>query len=288
MMRLLILAAGALLFAAAPVGAGYVGSTTCLDCHDDVGAFYAHSPHAAELGLTVPGSDVTSCEACHGPGEEHVDNGGDGGIRNADWFAALDEDASAGLCTQCHREQLADWHAGPHAGSGVTCMTCHTDQVHSGGELLAPTAFRNSAEFCLQCHTAQAADFRLPFRHRVLEGEIGCNDCHDPHGAPPAADPVDDRNVACLSCHVEMAGPFVFEHEGVADEACVECHRPHGSVNDKLLTQDGNSLCMQCHYEPEFPVINDVDHTSLLAGGRLCYGCHAQVHGSHFSPNFTE
>jgi DmsE family decaheme c-type cytochrome len=286
MMRLLLTATGLLLLAAAPAAADYVGSVTCLDCHDDVGAFYAHSPHSPTLGLTVPGTDVTSCEACHGPGGEHVANGGEGGIRGAAYFAGLDEDARTALCTQCHREKLTSWHDGPHAGSGTTCLDCHTDQVHFGGETLAPAAFRNGTEFCLQCHAAQAADFRLPSRHRVLEGVLTCADCHDPHGAAPAADPVSDVNGVCLSCHTEMAGPFVFEHDGVAEEACTECHRPHGSVNDKLLTQDSNSLCLQCHYEPGFPVIGDVNHGNFLGSEARCYGCHTQIHGSHSSATF--
>ena len=286
MMRLLLTVTGALLLSAAPAAADYVGSVTCLDCHDDVGAFYAHSPHSPTLGLTVPGSDVTSCEACHGPGSEHVANGGEGGIRGAAYFAGLDEDAKTALCTQCHREKLANWHDGPHAGSGTTCLDCHTDQVHFGGEALAPAAFRNGTEFCLQCHAAQAADFRLPYRHRVLEGVLTCADCHDPHGAAPAADPVADVNGVCLSCHTEMAGPFVFEHDGVAEGACTECHRPHGSVNDKLLTQDSNSLCLQCHYEPDFPMIGDQDHGFFLGNEARCYGCHTQIHGSHFSATF--
>jgi len=45
-----------------PEGLSFVGSETCLDCHDDVGAFYANSPHAVERNLVVPGTAVGSCE----------------------------------------------------------------------------------------------------------------------------------------------------------------------------------------------------------------------------------
>ena len=55
-----------------PAGASYVGSETCLDCHDEIGTAYTHTAHAVEMSPTVPGSQATACEACHGPGSLHV------------------------------------------------------------------------------------------------------------------------------------------------------------------------------------------------------------------------
>ena len=40
---------------------------------------------------------------------------------------------------------------------------------------------------------------------------------------------------ACLKCHVDKRGPFVFEHAPVRIEGCETCHIPHGSMNAKLL-----------------------------------------------------
>ena len=290
--------------------AAYVGSESCMDCHDDIGDFYKDSPHAVARNLSIPGTAIGGCEACHGPGSRHIEEDGEGFIITAEILAGLDEAGKADMCTQCHIAHRTEWAGGPHAGSGTTCADCHADQVHFGGTAKPAGEFGNPAEFCLQCHTAQVADFRMPFRHRVLEGQITCGDCHDPHAAP-AENGWNGLNETCLNCHQEMAGPFVFEHEGVADEDCTVCHRPHGSMNDKLLASDGSSLCLQCHFDIQFL---DVDESialgtfphgdvtgrcgechagsvsggpHLAAGGEArCYDCHYEIHGSNVSPTF--
>ena len=273
-----------------PPEASYVGSETCVDCHDDIGDFYLNSAHGVELGFTVPGTGAGSCEACHGPGSLHVDGEGDGFIIGTETLAALNEEQQAAMCLQCHADLDQAWATGPHSGSGVSCNDCHADQVHFGGEVLPSGDYRNKAEFCLQCHARQVTDFRLPFRHRVLEGQISCNDCHDPHAGFSAL-AWNGLDETCLNCHPEMSGPFVFEHEGVSAEDCVACHQPHGSVNDKLLTQDGNTLCLQCHFENGFNsddgfLIGGVGHGGFLGDEARCYDCHIEIHGSNVEPTF--
>lgn len=289
--------------------ATYVGPEACLDCHDEIGAFYQDSPHSVARNLAVPGSTIAGCEACHGPGSRHIEEDGDGFIITAELLQGLDEAGKADMCNQCHIGHRTEWPGSPHAGSGITCADCHADQVHFGGQATPATHFGNPAEFCLQCHTEQVSDFRMPFRHRVLEGQITCGDCHDPHAAP-ANTGWNGLNETCLACHVEMAGPFVFEHEGVADEECTACHRPHGSMHDKLLASDGNSLCLQCHFDvmtivggsgadDAFPhagvttacstchlaVPSTVPnpHTQIASGEARCYDCHYEIHGSNVS-----
>ncbi len=275
-----------------PADATYVGSEDCLACHEEVGEFYAHSPHLPELGLSVPGrADIFGCEACHGPGSLHVDEGGDGWIMGLDIMRALDDVSRANMCTQCHLSLDLQYADGPHAGTEVSCADCHADQVHFGGQARPANEYRNRSEFCLQCHTAVSAAFRLPFRHRVLEGDIGCADCHDHHGGNDRTT-WEGANATCLSCHNQMAGPFVFEHGGTTGEQCTSCHLPHGSHNDKLLTQDGNGLCLQCHYEvvngdPSFD-FGGVPHNGLLQGEARCYDCHREIHGSNVSPSFRD
>ncbi len=269
-------------------GASYVGSATCLDCHDDVADFFRHTPHAVERGFTVPGTDVASCEACHGPGSLHVAGDGDGPIAGPSLLAGLDAAARRTMCTQCHTPKGDTWHAGPHADADLDCFTCHTDVVHAVSDVRPAADFRVQGEFCLQCHQDRTADFRMPYRHRVLEGEIGCTDCHSPHGELEASYGIAGADQACFRCHTEMAGPFVFEHEGVAGDGCTACHMPHGSINDKLLVQDANGLCLQCHYEPGFPTIGDVPHGAMLAQESRCYDCHHEIHGSNLDPNFQD
>jgi len=273
-------------------GATAYGGDACLDCHDeDKADFFAHTAHGT---AAIPGTELASCEAGHGPGSLHVDEGGEGPILGPSMIAELGADAANVMCTQCHGVQGDTWHAGPHAGADLNCFVCHGDVVHAADAVTPARDFRVAGEFCLQCHQEQTADFRLPYRHRVLENEVACMDCHSPHGELEATWGFEGRDSACLGCHVEMAGPFVFEHEGVSGEDCTACHRPHGSINDKLLVQDENGLCLQCHYEPGFlggdaPDGFDVTaHAGLLGGQSRCYDCHVEVHGSNLDPNFRD
>ncbi len=265
-----------------PADRAYEGSESCLDCHDEVGEFYAHSPHSPSRALAIPGTDIAACESCHGPGSAHIENDGDGNIIGVEALQALTDQQRADMCLQCHASQAVNWNSGPHAGSGISCNDCHADQVHFGGMARPAADFRNQGEFCIQCHDDQVSDFRMPFRHRVLEGQISCGDCHDPHGGFDQL-AWNGINETCTKCHAEMAGPFVFEHAGVTDEDCTACHKPHGSMHDKLLTQDGNTLCMQCHYDAGFSgfQIGGQAHSAMLGSEGRCTDCHGQVHGSN-------
>ena len=66
----------------APTDPGlYVGSDTCKTCHEEI---YTHFATTAHFATTMDskldsqkGVEWHGCEACHGPGKEHVDGGGD-------------------------------------------------------------------------------------------------------------------------------------------------------------------------------------------------------------------
>ncbi|MFO7652875.1 MAG: cytochrome c3 family protein [Candidatus Krumholzibacteriia bacterium] len=260
--------------------AEYVGAETCLGCHDDVGEAYHGSPHHPRHGAVVPGSDIESCESCHGPGEQHMETGSD--IIGVETMRALDADTRTWLCLQCHARQRDTWFLAEHAEEGVDCASCHVDQVHwAMPDRRGPRDFPVAGEFCLQCHPEVTRDFRLSYRHPVLEGMMACTDCHAPHGETAREALLVTENAPCLRCHTEVAGPFVFEHAATVDEECTTCHRPHGSPNRMLLTQDSNSLCVHCHWQPGFPVIGDVDHGPFLRQRALCYDCHVEIHGSN-------
>ena len=62
--------------ATAPTPApGYVGSETCATCHQEKADQMVNNPHA-KLALQHGGTGA-SCESCHGPGQAHVEGGGD-------------------------------------------------------------------------------------------------------------------------------------------------------------------------------------------------------------------
>ena len=62
--------------ASATTAAGYVGEETCLTCHEDMKKGYQGSPHSRTHNPRTPAA-ANGCESCHGPGQAHVEGGGD-------------------------------------------------------------------------------------------------------------------------------------------------------------------------------------------------------------------
>ncbi len=210
------------------------------------------------------------------------------------------------VCFDCHTNINRAFLASPHARLYVSdlamkgeagCESCHgagSEHVRLGGgrgqAIVNPG--RDPAA-CFTCHQEIHAQFRLPHRHPVLEGQLNCVQCHDPHGMDiykPAGGLTFARpDQTCAQCHRDQARPFVFVHEALR-EGCASCHAPHGSINDQLLTARDNNLCLRCHAQIANPSlagggvvsIGGIDHSALLSRG-TCWsaGCHTAVHGSN-------
>ena len=58
-----------------PPGNEYVGSDACKDCHEDQFKAFSHTAHARLASLNSWKEKVTGCEACHGPGKAHTEEG---------------------------------------------------------------------------------------------------------------------------------------------------------------------------------------------------------------------
>src|SRR3982751_3646586 len=93
---------------ATPVS-GYVGEDTCLTCHEDQKKGYHGSPHARAQNPRTPAAKQ-GCESCHGPGQAHVDAGGDKTkIKNPATMPVRDSSAA---CLSCHNRSSHDNFAG--------------------------------------------------------------------------------------------------------------------------------------------------------------------------------
>ena len=199
-------------------------------------------------------------------------------------------------CTACHEDEAKEFQLSTHArisipGDETTAQGCemchgpgsiHADNGGGKGTIINP---RKQPEVCFSCHLDKKAEFRLPYRHPVLEGHMSCSDCHSAHGPevrPWSTTTLKDINEACFKCHKEQRGPFVWEHEALR-EGCTTCHKVHGSIQDKMLIARDSNLCLRCHTQTDYPRMGKNSHSGRIPSG-TCFsaGCHVGVHGSNF------
>jgi len=268
----------------------YVGAETCKTCHDEVYAQFEKSPHFAttmEGKLEAhDGPEWHGCEACHGPGKEHVDGGGD----KTKIFTFKDASPAqiSARCLDCHQSshEQTNYGRSAHLQSGVSCIDCHDPHHGKENDFLLKQA---APQLCYTCHMDVRAQFARPFHHRVNEGLIQCSDCHNPHGGFEAHQlrVADGQDAVCYKCHAEKQGPFVYQHEAKI-EGCTICHSPHGSTNQRMLTQNQvNLLCMSCHSlnASVGPSATPSFHNQATKY-QACTLCHTAIHGSNSSSVF--
>jgi DmsE family decaheme c-type cytochrome len=300
----------------------FVGSETCRACHEDQFGSFAKTAHAKLSGWKV---DRQGCESCHGPGKAHIEGGGDKSkIRT---FENESPKQISETCLQCHagKEEHNNFKRGEHWRNDVGCTDCHSPHLSSKlvealagtpkGKTEAPSSLaavgpfsahsndlappkmlvKTEPQLCLTCHSETKAQFTQPFHHRVLEGAMNCSDCHNPHGGfeLKQARLSTGADAACVKCHADKQGPFVFEHAPAKVEGCAICHSPHGSSNPKMLKRNNvNQLCLECHSDVAVKV-GEIDapgipsfHNQATARFQNCTTCHMKIHGSNTHPFF--
>lgn len=230
-------------------------NSNCIECHATKGVpglteeSDAFATRAQELGI--------ACEACHGPGKEHLE-ANQNPLRRYGLHYSEDGDptivepsrlsprAASQVCGQCHGVALSDardWLAQGHD--------------YRPGEELGESRFlllpaRNGDHPRVQKLLEQeprSVDSRFWGDGRVrvsgreysglvesacaLRGELGCLSCHSMHDSSPndqlAAGMAGDQ--ACLNCHQELSGERLTDHtrhlEGSSGSRCYNCHMPY-------------------------------------------------------------
>lgn len=266
----------------AAAASGYVGEDTCLTCHENKKKGYHGSPHSRATDPRTPAAKQ-GCESCHGPGQAHVDGGGDKTkITNPTVLAPRQVSA---LCTTCHnRGEHANWKGSAHDSRNITCTTCHSIHEYTSetGQLKAATQL----DTCAQCHRDKVQKLNRSGHMPVREGKMVCMSCHNVHGSENVKllRVGTSVNESCTSCHTEKRGPFLWEHAPVR-ENCATCHDPHGSNNDRMLVAKQPMLCQRCHISTRHPpTVYDaaqVRNGSNRVISRSCVNCHQQIHGSN-------
>jgi len=201
------------------------------------------------------------CEACHGPGADHValwralprGEVRDPVVRLRD----LDRDASLGVCLTCHLEgEVVD----PAFVPGKDLFE-HVD----------PTLLDDAERIDPAGRPLELVYEGLGFlvSRCVAKGRLTCASCHASHGSPHGASlvaPVTDDGL-CSRCHTQIAaeaGKHAHHRGGGSGARCVACHMPkvpvergHGAVTDhSISTPDltgsagvrvARDACIGCH-----------------------------------------
>jgi DmsE family decaheme c-type cytochrome len=267
---------------------GYVGSETCLECHDDWYDSYTRNYHAIKGDPRTPGAKK-GCESCHGPGAIHTEEEGEGPILGLSPKSPIPAAVKNAPCLECHTKgKVALWHGSTHEIRELSCASCHNPHQEYPKGLRQPT----QTKVCNQCHKDINAQLLRQSRHPIRERKMKCSDCHNSHGT--IADNLvaaQYENQKCFECHANLRGPFLWDHPPVIED-CLSCHTPHGSARTPLLKAKMPYLCQKCH--------SNVGHSSQLQARRAdqagqsvyrvlnnrgfyraCLNCHIQVHGSN-------
>lgn len=244
----------------------------CADCHS-TNLRKGYDAASGEYRTTWSELNV-GCEACHGPGSNHVAWAGqptratgDNGLvvafderRGAAW--AIDAKSGSAArskpratqreieaCARCHarRGQFSDaWHPGQPFADAFRPSLIEPGLYYPDGQM-----------------REEVYNFGSFLQSRMNAHGVTCSDCHDPHSSKTRA----PGNAVCAQCHV----PAKFDAEshshhkpGSAGAQCAACHMPttttmvvdprhdHGfriPRPDRTLALGTPNACNQCHRE---------------------------------------
>jgi len=204
----------------------------CAECHS-TGLVRNYRPDSDDYATTWTEIDV-SCEACHGPGAEHLawaggQIGEDSGlaVSLADPHPAVWEfDEETGIAAR--DQPRTSW------AQSETCARCHArrsliEERHRFGRQLLDNQVPALLEASLYHADGQPLDEVFVYgsflQSRMHRAGVTCSDCHDPHALTVRG----SGNAACAGCHLpeRFDTPAHHHHEQLgAGSACVDCHMP--------------------------------------------------------------
>ena len=111
---------------------GYAGSEACATCHQEQVDKFSANPHT-KMALMHDGKGVT-CENCHGPGQAHIDAGGD--ATKIFQFSNASAKQIDEKCLTCHAGAHPNFEHSAHGEAAVDCLGCHS--VHKSAERRLP------------------------------------------------------------------------------------------------------------------------------------------------------
>lgn len=231
-----------------------IWNISCIECHATGGQPrvdpQAHTMlSAAELGI--------ACEACHGPGEEHV-------RANRSPLRRLKQHQSGGADPTIVNPRKLSAET-----SAKVCGHCHSFSEP-----------KNQNQWTRTGNLYRAGEDDLEVSRRLFRYE-------DLPEAPQTAPESSLRGRFWPDGTVRTGGreynglietPCYTQGTGSRKMSCLSCHSMHGyiSSDDQLAPgMDGNRACTQCHSESKYTqAVERHTHHPASSAGSLCYNCH--------------
>lgn len=211
----------------------------CAECHST--RLQRNYDLETDIYATTWSEIDVSCEACHGPGADHVawaeayENGP---------ASPLAEGDGLGLAVRLTVPPAAGW-----------VLDDGADTVRRA----APLGWNAQVETCGRCHARRVV---------ISDDYVHGRPLADTHEARLLRDPLYFPD-GQIRDEVFVYGSFVQSRMYAAGVVCSDCHEPHSAA----LYADGNAVCATCHLPDRF---DTADHHRHPAGsdGAQCVACH--------------
>jgi predicted CXXCH cytochrome family protein len=213
----------------------------CADCHS-TGVRKSWSAQTGTYATRFAELSV-SCEACHGPGAQHVAWASDPERRPGNHGLSIALDERAGVFwprdPSTHRPvrsrpRSSEGESGRESGREIEmCARCHArrgllheDVVHGqpAGDDYRVAVLDEDLYYPDGQIKGEVYEYGSFVQSRMFAEGVTCSDCHDPHRGGLRA----PGNSLCLSCHeLRYATPgHHFHRGGSPGSQCVDCHMP--------------------------------------------------------------
>ena len=247
--------------------------TMCADCHSTE-LVKNYDVETDRFDTTFAEINV-ACEACHGPGSEHVN-----------WAARPDDSADKGLQLVLDERVDIAWALNPATGNSRrsaprqtsreinTCAGCHSrrsriaDSTWSAGEFLEnyqpafiqPPLYHADGQVLDEVYV-----YGSFLQSRMYQQGVSCSDCHEPHSLQLRA----PGQQVCQQCHDASRFATAKHHLHEPDSSgadCIACHMPPSTFMQVDVRHDHSFriprpqiavefgtpvVCLDCHADQD-------------------------------------